>query len=123
MRRCDRANRTVKHGGPCKSPFNLPERERKPQLGAPRLTFTKKKASENGSDSRTVRQKKSQIVKIKTHNAMSLFDKLKQQRDENQRLIRQHEDDERRIERLIGENHRLQAAQRQLEYELYFNHN
>ena len=54
---------------------------------------------------------------------MSLFDKLKQQRDENQRLIRQHEDDERRIERLISENHRLQDAQRQLEYELYFNSN
>lgn len=54
---------------------------------------------------------------------MSLFDKLTQQRDENRRLIRQHEDDERRIERLIGENYRLQAAQRQLEYELFFNSN
>ena len=52
---------------------------------------------------------------------MSLLDKLTQQRDENRRLIRQHEDDESRIERLIGENHRLKAAQRQLEYELYFN--
>lgn len=54
---------------------------------------------------------------------MSLFDKLKQQRDENRRLIRQHEDDESRMEHLISENHRLQAAQRQLEYELYFNSN
>ena len=54
---------------------------------------------------------------------MSLFDKLKQQRDENRRLVRQHEDDESRMEHLSRENYRLQAAQRQLEYELYFNSN
>ena len=51
----DRANRTVKHGGPCNSHFNLPERGRKPQLGAHRLTFTKKASETIGSDSRTVR--------------------------------------------------------------------
>lgn len=54
---------------------------------------------------------------------MDLFKIINEQLGEIIELKCQAETDAEYISHLISENHRLQAAQRQLEYELYFNSN
>lgn len=117
MRRCDRANRTVKHGGPCKSPFNLPERGRKPSLARPGSRSPKK------SLGKRVRLPHRPPRQSKTRNAMDLFKIINDQLGEIIELKCQAEADANAIRQLQNENYSLKAAQRQLEYELYFNSN
>lgn len=61
--------------------------------------------------------------KAQTRNDMNLFKIINEQLGEIIELKCQAEADADAIRQLQNENYRLQAAQRQLKYELYFNSN
>ena len=63
MRRCDRANRTVKHVGSMQFSFQPALARAKAQLGALRLAFTKKKPRKTGSTPAPSARKKVKLSK------------------------------------------------------------